>query len=77
MGINVIAGLYVIFRVVWTLFRTERFVKLYGRDTVLIKSFSHKQERLYKDMIECSKLHLFMFEKAYYTYSNAVIRQAR
>ena len=31
---------------------------------------------IYKDKITCSKSHLFVLEKADYTYKNTVIRQA-
>lgn len=77
MDINAIAGLYVSFKAVCALFRTKRFGKLYGKDTALIKNLRHKQESLCKDEIECSKSYLFMHEKEYYIYKNAIIRQAR
>ena len=42
----------------------------------MTERLSHKRECLYKDKITCLKSHLFVLEKANYTYNNAVIRQA-
>ena len=42
----------------------------------MTERLSHKRDCLYKDKITCSEPHLFVFEKAYYTYKNTVIRQA-
>ncbi len=42
----------------------------------MTERLSHKRDCLYKDKITCSKAHLFVFEKADYTYKNTVIRQA-
>jgi len=42
----------------------------------LTERLSHKRVSLYKDKITCSKSHLFVLEKADYTYKYAVIRQA-
>ena len=36
----------------------------------------HKRDCLYKDKITCPKSHLFVLEKADYTYKHTVIRQA-
>ena len=43
----------------------------------MTERLSHKRDCLYKDKITCSKSHLFVLEKADYTYKYAVIRQAR
>lgn len=42
----------------------------------MTERLSHKRDCLYKDKITCSKTHLFVLEKADYTYKYAVIRQA-
>lgn len=43
----------------------------------MTERLSHKRDCLYKDKITCSKSHLFVLEKADYTYKHTVIRQAR
>lgn len=42
----------------------------------LTERLSHKRDCLYKDKITYSETHLFVFEKADYTYKDAVIRRA-
>jgi len=42
----------------------------------LTERLSHKRDCLYKDKITCSTTHLFVLEKANYTYKYAVIWQA-
>ena len=42
----------------------------------MTERLSHKRDCLYKDKITCLKSHLFVLEKADYTYNDTVIRQA-